>query len=393
MTFPSDSHLLNNRDVSTPPTNSPLVDYALKGLDHCWLPELGRWSHIYHLDKRKQPNESVPPSDVFYTLNVLLGMARVPRVPRNVDLSETFRKNSRHLLTMPVSKYALGVALWAAAELGLALPDDVSRHIDKVILDRSRWRSFSAQDLGMILVGVVGQAKVDRKKWSPVATELFAFLLERYHASSGLFYDSTFGVRRRYASFATQTYLLLACYAYGELMNSNRAIQIANAGTRKLIELQGPNGEWPWFFDATTGRVLDFYEVYSVHQYGMAPAFLELAEQHGVPEARAAIIRGFKWVLGQNQLATPMLVPERHLSVRSQVRKGELRTKAWRVLRALQNSASRRQAVLTDPSNLELRLECRSYELGWILWSFGRRSDLPELTHHEMFVSARQKAG
>src|SRR5215475_10602429 len=166
MTFPSDSHLIDNRDVSTPPTNSPLVEYALKGLDRCWQPELGRWSHIYHLDKRKEPNESVPPSDVFYTLNVLLGMARVPRVPRNVDVSETFRKNSRHLLTMPVSKYALGVALWAAAELGLALPDDVSRHIDKVILDRSRWRSFSAQDLGMILVGVVGQAKVDRKKWS-----------------------------------------------------------------------------------------------------------------------------------------------------------------------------------------------------------------------------------
>ena len=61
--------------------NSPLVDYALRGLDRCWLPEFGRWSHIYHLDQRRQPNELVPPSDVFYTLNVLLGMARVQHVP------------------------------------------------------------------------------------------------------------------------------------------------------------------------------------------------------------------------------------------------------------------------------------------------------------------------
>ncbi|HMH02338.1 MAG TPA: hypothetical protein VK555_13040, partial [Terriglobales bacterium] len=160
--------------------------------------------------------------------------------------------------------------------------------------------------------------------------------------------------------------------------------------TRKLIEWQGPNGEWPWFFDAASGRVLDFYEVYSVHQYGMAPAFLELAEQHGVLEARSAIIKGFNWVLGQNQLAAPMLVPDLHLTIRSQVRKGELRTKNWRVFRALRNSTLRREAVLIDPSELELRLECRSYELGWILWSFGQRSDFPELTHHEMFIGPCQ---
>jgi hypothetical protein len=40
---------------------------------------------------------------------------------------------------------------------------------------------------------------------------------------------------------------------------------------------------------------------------------------------------------------------------------------------------------LIDPGDVGLRLECRSYELGWILWSFGQRSDLPELTHHQIF--------
>jgi len=318
-------------------------------------------------------------------------MARVRRVPRNINLSETFQQNVRHLLTLPVSKYAFGVALWAGAELRLALPDDVLHHIDGMLSDKSQWRSFRAQDLGMIVVGVVAQAKVDRKKWSAMATGLFAFLLDRYYSPSGLFFDAGFGPRRRYASFATQTYLLLACYAYGELMNDDRAIQIANACTRKLIEWQGPNGEWPWFFDAAGGRVLDFYEVYSVHQYGMAPAFLELAEQHGVLEARTAIIKGFNWVLGQNQLATPMLVPDLHLTIRSQVRKGELHTKQWRVFRALRNSMLRREAVLIDPSEIELRLECRSYELGWILWSFGQRSDFPELTHNEMFIEPCKK--
>ncbi len=366
--------------------NSPLVDYALKGLELCWLPEYGRWSHVYHLDNREQPNESVPESDVFYTLNVLLGLSRVRRIPKNIDLSETFQRNASQLVALPVSKYAFGVALWAAAELRLELPDHVLRRIDFMLFEKGNWHSFRAQDLGMIITGVVAQAKLDPKKWSLLAAELFAFLVDRYHSQSGMFYDAAFGVRRRFASFATQTYLTLACYSYGELINDMRAIKIANTCTRKMIERQGPKGEWPWFFDAARGLVVDYYEVYSVHQYGMAPAFLQQAEQHGVSEARSAMIKGFNWILGQNQLAVPMLVRDLHLTIRSQLRKGELYSKKWRVLRALGNSILGREAGLIDPAGLQLRRECRSYELGWILWSFGQRSDLPELTHNQMFI-------
>jgi hypothetical protein len=381
---------VNEGDISEL-ENSPLVDYALNGLELCWLPEYGRWSHIYHLDNRDRPNESVPESDVFYTFNVLLGLARVRRVPQNIDLSGTFQRNASHLLTLPVSKYAFGAALWTSAELRLELPSQVLRYIDFMLSDKNNWWFFRAQDLGMIAVGVAAQAKLDPKRWSPLAAELFAFLVDRYHSPSGLFYDAAFGLRRRFASFATQTYLILACYAYGELVNDLRAIEIANRCTRKLIEKQGPNGEWPWFFDAARGLVVDFYEVYSVHQCGMAPAFLEHAERHGVSKARSAIIKGFNWILGQNQLGVPMLLSDLPLTIRSQVRKGELHSKKRRVLRALGNSILGREASIIHPAGLQLRRECRSYELGWILWSFGQRSDLPELTHNEMFVDGCKK--
>lgn len=370
--------------------NSPLVDYALKGLERCWLPEFGRWSHIYHLDDRTQPNESLPPSDVFYTLNVLLGLTRVARLPANINLAEIFQRNVSHLTTMPVSKYAFGVALWAAAELRMELPAHVLRHLDFHILAKQNWRSFHAQDLGMILVGVVAQAKLNRCKWSSVAGELYAYLVDRYHSPSGLFFDAAVSLRRRFASFATQTYLTLACYAYGEYANDDRAIDIANVCSWRLIKQQGPNGEWPWFYDAASGLVVDFYEVYSVHQCGMAPAFLQLAEQHGVLEARGAIIKGFNWILGHNQLGRPMLVPDLHMTIRSQLRKGELNTKTWRAVRAMCNSILRRVSGLIDPGYLDIRRECRSYELGWILWSFGRRSDLVQLTHHERFARDRE---
>lgn len=368
-----------------PFSNSPLVNYALNGLQNCWMPEHGCWSHIYHLDGRGQPNESLAHSDVFYTLNVLLGLSRLHRIPRTIDHRTVFERNVLQLPWLPVAKYAYGMALWSAAELKLDIPRVVEDHIESLLTDTSAWVSFRAQDLGMLLIGVIRQAEADHKRWLRFVHPLFAFLTDRYHSQSGLFFDAPFGLRRRFASFATQTYLTLACYTYGEFTGNLEAIAMANACTRKLIALQGPNGEWPWFFDALSGRVLDYYEVYSVHQYGMAPAFLEHAEQHDVPEARDALIRGFKWVLGDNQLNKLMLVPDLQLSIRSQVRKNELHTSSLRMLRALRNTYIPRTADLIDPADLTLRLECRSYELGWILWSFGARTDLRELTHDSAF--------
>jgi hypothetical protein len=367
--------------------NSPLVNYALGGLRQCWMPEHGRWSHIHHLDGRDVPNESLPPSDVFYTLNVLLGMSRLNEIPKSINVSEIFRRNVRQLTQMPVAKYAFGMALWAAAELNLDVPEDVVHDLNGLLAENN-WQDFRAQDLGMLLTGIVAQAGVGRKQWVHLAGPLFSFLRERYHGESGLFFDAASGFRRRFASFATQTYLMIACYHYGEFAGNPAAIAMANACARKLIALQGPQGEWPWFFDAQQGRILDFYEIYSVHQYGMAPAWLECAERHDVREARAALIKGFNWIFGENQLGRSMLIPELQLSIRSQVRKGEMRTKGKRVLRAVRNASLGRSSGLIDPAKVGLRLECRSYELGWILWSFGKRTDLGQLAHHEVFNRA-----
>jgi hypothetical protein len=375
-----------NRELAD--VNSPAIDYALRGLARCWLPEHGRWSHIYHLDGRPKPNQSVPHSDVFYTLNVLLGLSRVSRLPGSIRPAEIYDHNVGKLLTLPVSKYAFGVALWSAAELKLDIPAAVVSHIHSILSNKKEWAAFRAQDIGMLLTGIVAQAKLDRKTWSPFADELFSAIVEGYCWPSGLFSDGLSGFRRQFATFASQVYLTIACYAYGEFSGNRRAIELANSCSKRLIELQGPNGEWPWFFDAKKGLVVDFYEVYSVHQYGMAPAFLELAEQNGVAGVRDAVVRGFNWVFGTNQLGKPMLVPELSLSIRSQVRRGELQTTQWRGVRAVRNALLNRSTGLEDPGKLELRQECRSYELGWLIWSFAKRSDYSELTHHTMFAQA-----
>ncbi|HLN10758.1 MAG TPA: hypothetical protein VK281_17610, partial [Xanthobacteraceae bacterium] len=283
---------------------SPLIRFALRGLKRCWLPQQGRWSFAYHLDGRPNPNESRPGYDVYYTLNVLLGLSRLAKTGYlpPLDLRAVFIENALAMVDLPVPRYAYGMALWASAELGQTLPNPALAAARRLIADGSGWRRWRAQDLGMMLSGTVSQARTDRKLWSDPAHRLFRFLRERFCSGSGLFFDQASGLRRRWASFATQTYLTLACYHYGELFGDRNAIGVANRCAAKLISLQGPDGEWPWFYDVPRGCIVDWYEVYSVHQDGMAPAFLEHAEPHGVRGATEALSRGFVWIYGNNQL-------------------------------------------------------------------------------------------
>ncbi len=368
---------------------NPLARFALKGLRNCWQPEFGRWSHIYHLDGRDQPNQSIPESNVFYSLNVLLGMTRLPEgTDHGYDMDAIFDACSQALLALPVKKYAYGMALWTSAAMRRELPSEVSGTIYPFLRDQANWTGFRAQDIGMILTGLSALSAAGDDRGRDLLEPLFAHLRDRHACRSGLFYEGGGRLRRNFATFATQTYLTLACYNYHDLTGDERALELAIACTRRLIDLQGPQGEWPWFYFVPRGQVADAYEVYSVHQDGMAPAFLEHAEQHGVPGATDALGRGFRWILGENQLGVSMLRPDTGMIVRSHVRRGELDGKLPRMLRGGLTALTGAGGDFTDPGRLVLRLECRSYHLGWVLWSFAGRHDLPDLTHAAAFEAA-----
>jgi len=151
-----------NLPTQKPQLFSPLVIYALNGLEKCWMAGHGRWSHIYHLDGRTRPNESVPHSDAFYTLNVLLGMSRLPERPAGIAVAAIYEQNAVDLLQLSAAKYAYGMALWSAAELGLDVPTAVAQRVESLLSNTDNWHSFRAQDLGMLLAGVHRQARCHR---------------------------------------------------------------------------------------------------------------------------------------------------------------------------------------------------------------------------------------
>src|SRR5690606_27278630 len=114
----------------------------------------------------------------------------------------------------PVKKYAYGMALWASAAIGREMPADVSDHIHAFVADRSNWSRFRAQDLGMILTGLSARAAAGDDRGRDLLAPLFEYLRERHACPSGLFFEGGGTLRRTFATFATQTYLTLACYNY-----------------------------------------------------------------------------------------------------------------------------------------------------------------------------------
>ena len=69
------------------------------------------------------------------------------------------------------------------------------------------------------------------------------------------------------------------------------------AAPRRSVARQGPAGQWWWHYDRRTGRVVERYPVYAVHQDAMAPMALLALERRGAASTCATpIARGLAWL-------------------------------------------------------------------------------------------------
>ncbi len=369
---------------------SPLVAYALAGLKHLWMPDRGRYAAriLFEGDAARLADE--PIFGAYYTLNVLLGFSHVglDHFGERAEVERCYRACCAALLEGRPHVFMLGMALWSGAACGVEPPGPLVDRVRQIMSSAIAFHRMSAQDAAMTASGVIALSMQD-SSWAPLAHRLAAHLRDRYYSrTQRLFYNQSLGYRRHFSSFASQVYPLLALYQYGEAFGMDWAVRLANEAAEKVIGLQGPEGEWGWFHFVPRGVVVDFYEVYCVHQHGMAPAFLLHAIEHGVPGAAEALHRGFDWLFGANQMRQSMLTSPHGLFYRSQVRNGELTSFAARASRSLTNAALGRPDAPGSHSGLQIRRECHSYELGWILWSFGDRGDYPEITHCSEFVGS-----
>jgi len=199
-------------------------------------------------------------------------------------------------------------------------------------------------------------------------------LMGCYRESSGAFAHWPAGVphsalRGHVCCFADLVYPVQALSYYHRATGDERAIELARRCGQFMCDTQGPAGQWWWHFDVRTGRVVEGYPVYAVHQDAMAPmALFALHDACGADHSRA-IERGVEWLEAAPELNGASLIdPQADLIWRKVARH-----EPGKLSRGLQALASRMHRGLRVPGlgavfrPGRIDFECRPYHLGWIL--------------------------
>jgi hypothetical protein len=322
-----------------------------------------------------------------YTCITLIGLTAAARAgfETRLDLDRLVRAISerRRELTNPGE---LGLLLWCLSDYHEEFTPAHDEIIARIPTTPGRLRGLTSTELGWLLSGLSRTALVapGQEHVADKARDVYAALRACYHANTGLFHFGGRGggrlrrrLRRRLGFFDNQVYGIHGGVDYYRASGDKGALAMADGCFARVLAAQGPLGQWAWHYDVKTGAVVDRYPVYSVHQHGMGPMAL-----HAVADATAngyddALERSVAWVFGENELERPMVDAERALiwrSIRRRIAHGKL-IHVFKLLSllGLQGAGNRLASVVNVPGQLEVDMECRPYELGWLLLAFARR--------------------
>jgi hypothetical protein len=349
------------------------VDFLLE----VWSPELGLFPYSTSVRGSAYVNDYRRPAADRYTVNTLLGVQEAARaglldVRELSSLVERFLERCFHNLTSPAD---LGLLL-------VLLREEQTSPYRRDALDRlARLTAGKAagkldlQTLGWVLWGL-STAAPSNPEAEPGAHAVF-------HAISDGFVDKATDLarhsvrlyRRGLVSFGSTVYFLRAMHEYAALTGDTRAEALFENGVRRMVDNQGPNGEWPWLYSVRRGVPVEYYPVFAVHQDAMAMLFLLPALDRGMDWVAEPIARSVSWVFGRNELDTPTFAHEPFRAYRSIERTHTL-PRTTRYFRSLGNLALRKASTLSASGRVRINPECRSYHLGWFLYVWSNRMPL-----------------
>jgi hypothetical protein len=352
---------------------SELCDLAVRGLVEMLDPGRQIFCHTYIRTAAAMVREGLSPR---YTMMTLLGLRRYERSGRRSPIEiervlDALLKDTSWI----ASAGDLGLLLWTCAELAPDLLPEIYRQTRAVdALGRfPDGRQGSTMEVAWYLTGLAtcwlaGYADL------PGLTEQAAAarrILDGNRGACGVYGHRGQGtsvsgfVRARIGSFADQVYPTIAFARLSQALDDDEARQVALLTAQTVSGLQGPLGEWCWQYDATTGRVVSRYPVYSVHQHAMGPMMLFEAGEATGSDFAPAIFKGLAWISGDNELHRDFVEPSIGLVWRSIY----LEPISAYADAALRFSGLRRGTA----DKLKVRYECRPYELGWLLYAFAER--------------------
>ncbi|CAN7647195.1 hypothetical protein LJR255_004955 [Pararhizobium sp. LjRoot255] len=178
-------------------------------------------------------------------------------------------------------------------------------------------------------------------------------------------------LRAHIGCLADQVYTIQALSRLHVARENVSALSAAEACAQRICALQGPAGQWWWYYDTRDGNVVEGYPVYSVHQHAMAPmALLDLREAGGSDHFQA-IAKGLRWLDEHPEVAVTLVIPEKGVIWRKVARREP--RKAMRAISAITTALAPGLHIpaldAVFPAN-QVDFECRPYELGWLLYAW-----------------------
>ena len=106
-------------------------------------------------------------------------------------------------------------------------------------------------------------------------------------------------------SFADQVYPIQALARLHGSADDPEALAVAEAITRVIIAAQGASGQWWWHYDSRTGKVVEGYPVYTVHQHANGPYGTANLADAGSENHLDAICSGLRWLAERRSRLKP----------------------------------------------------------------------------------------
>ncbi len=188
-------------------------------------------------------------------------------------------------------------------------------------------------------------------------------------------------MRGHVACFADMVYPIQALSEYYRAVGDSTALDAARACARQMCALQGPQGQWWWHYDVRTGRVIEKYPVYAVHQDGMGPMALYAVQAACGDAYPQAIARSVDWLMQAPELNGSLV--DRAAKV---IWRKVARREPGKLSRSVQAMTSRVHpglrfpgtSVLFPPTAIDY--ESRPYHMGWLLYAWSAGSVLERRT-------------
>lgn len=321
-------------------------------------------------------DETLGTEEITSSAIALIGMRRAAVDPAElgVDVAATLaamaRRTKGHADEGP-----LGLVAWASAEWS-------DRPFQQVVADcgvpardgDELLDGLTTMELAWLVSGLVHGC---HRRGDDSARRLLApareRLLRRLDPSTRLFMHATAEggpidrMRRHVANFADQIYPVQALAFVATLEGDRAALAAAEACAARLVELQGPLGQWLWHYDAQRGIAVQAYPIYSVHQHGMAPMALHAVRCAGGSDRAAAAELGRRW-LDVNELGRSMVDLTAGTIWRSlELAEPALKRIGRKFLSAVGGAPPSRP--IATARQVALNLETRPYEWAWCLYA------------------------